>query len=142
MGAVLAPAAQERPASCSCRSTRTPMERLVTMHYVDLLTQSYARKPGAQPLPVAQPSFDRFGRRIDYLRISLTDRCNLRCVYCMPATGMHFAPRDELLTDAELLRVIRLTTEIGFRKVRLTGGQAPARQNLPELVCGIDALPR
>ena len=70
---------------------------------------------------MAQPSFDRFGRRIDYLRISLTDRCNLRCVYCMPATGMHFAPRAELLTDQELLRVVRLTTELGFRKFRLTG---------------------
>src|SRR3712207_6078726 len=92
-------------------------------------------------LPLAGPSFDRFGRRIDYLRISLTDRCNLRCVYCMPATGMHFAPRDELLTDDELLRLIRLTTELGFRKFRLTGGEPTVRPNLPELVAAIKALP-
>ncbi|HEX5503727.1 MAG TPA: hypothetical protein VFW96_13975, partial [Thermomicrobiales bacterium] len=57
---------------------------------------SPASRPADRSLPVARSSFDRFGRRIDYLRISLTDRCNLRCVYCMPATGMHFAPRDEL----------------------------------------------
>jgi GTP 3',8-cyclase len=117
------------------------MEQCVTTHYVDLLTRSYARKPGGQPLPVAQPSFDRFGRRIDYLRISLTDRCNLRCVYCMPATGMHFAPRDELLTDEELLRVVRLTTELGFRKFRLTGGEPTVRPNLPQLIAAIKALP-
>src|SRR3954453_739315 len=92
-------------------------------------------------LPTAAPSFDRFGRRIDYLRISLTDRCNLRCVYCMPATGMHFAPKDELLTDEEFLRVIRLTTEIGFRKFRLNGGEPPPRPNLPALVAAIKAFP-
>ncbi len=95
------------------------------------------------PLPVAggKPSFDRFGRRIDYLRISLTDRCNLRCVYCMPATGMHFAPKDELLTDEELLRVVRLTTEVGFRKFRLTGGEPTVRPGLADLIAAIKALP-
>ncbi len=90
---------------------------------------------------VVSPSFDRFGRRIDYLRISLTDRCNLRCVYCMPATGMHFAPKDELLTDEELLRLVRLTTELGFRKFRLTGGEPTIRPNLPDLIRAIKALP-
>jgi cyclic pyranopterin phosphate synthase len=96
---------------------------------------------GRQALPTSAPSFDRFGRRIDYLRISLTDRCNLRCVYCMPATGMHFAPQDDLLTDEEFLRVIRLTTEIGFRKFRLTGGEPTVRPHLAELVRAIKALP-
>ena len=96
---------------------------------------------GGRALPTIAPSFDRFGRRIDYLRISLTDRCNLRCVYCMPATGMHFAPRDELLSDEEFLRVIRLTTEIGFRKFRLTGGEPTVRPHLPELIGAIKALP-
>jgi GTP 3',8-cyclase len=101
-----------------------------------------ALAPGQHtPLPVSKPSFDRFGRRIDYLRISLTDRCNLRCVYCMPATGMHFAPRDDLLTDEELLRVVRLTTELGFRKFRLTGGEPTVRPNLSELIAAIKAMP-
>jgi GTP 3',8-cyclase len=92
-------------------------------------------------LPVAAPAYDRFGRRIDYLRISLTDRCNLRCVYCMPATGMQFAPKDELLSDEEFLRVIALATELGFRKFRLTGGEPTVRPRLPEFVRAIKALP-
>lgn len=95
----------------------------------------------SRPEVTARPSFDRFGRRIDYLRISLTDRCNLRCVYCMPATGMRFAGRDELLTDDELLRTIRLTTELGFRKFRLTGGEPTIRPNIAELIAAIKALP-
>jgi len=97
--------------------------------------------PTPRALPLTKPSYDRFGRRIDYLRISLTDRCNLRCVYCMPATGMHFAPQDELLTDAELLRVIRLTTELGFRKFRLTGGEPTVRPHLPALIAAIKGMP-
>lgn len=98
-------------------------------------------RPATTTPKATQPSFDRFGRRIDYLRISLTDRCNLRCVYCMPATGMRFAARDELLTDDELLRTIRLTTELGFRKFRLTGGEPTIRPNIVELVAAIKALP-
>ncbi len=117
----------------------------MTAVYPDLITPDTLATPRpAGPkveLPTIKPSFDRFGRRIDYLRVSLTDRCNLRCVYCMPATGMHFAPRDELLTDAELVRLVRLTTELGFRKFRLTGGEPTVRPNLPALVAAIKALP-
>ena len=69
-----------------------------------------------------------------YLRISLTDRCNFRCVYCMPATGMTFQPRDEILTDEELLRTIGLCAEMGFRKFRLTGGEPTIRPHLVEIV--------
>lgn len=104
-------------------------------------TTATALSAPPRSLPTAKPSYDRFGRRIDYLRISLTDRCNLRCVYCMPATGMHFAPKDELLTDDELLRAIRLTTELGFRKFRLTGGEPTIRPNLAELIAAIKRLP-
>ena len=107
-----------------------------------LLTQHLdTMPPSGLMMPTAKPSFDRFGRRIDYLRISLTDRCNLRCVYCMPATGMHFAPQDELLSDEEFLRLIRLTTELGFRKFRLTGGEPTVRPGLPNLIAAIKALP-
>lgn len=113
------------------------MEPSVTTHTMNATAVSTPPRS----LPTAKPSFDRFGRRIDYLRISLTDRCNLRCVYCMPATGMHFAPKDELLTDEELLRAIRLTAELGFRKFRLTGGEPTIRPNLTELIAAIKALP-
>ena len=64
-----------------------------------------------RPLMLAR---DSFGRAMTYLRISLTDRCNFRCVYCMPAIGMKFQPRDEHLTDEELLRVVGLCAGLGF----------------------------
>ena len=82
---------------------------------------------------------DAFGRRMSYLRISLTDRCNFRCLYCMPAVGMKFQPRDELLTDAELLRLIGLFTKMGFDKFRLTGGEPTVRPHLVDIVRGIKA---
>jgi len=83
---------------------------------------------------------DRFGRDIHYLRISLTDRCNLRCVYCMPE-DMKFRPRAELLQDDELLMLVRLFTELGFHKFRLTGGEPTVRANVVEIVRGIAQTP-
>lgn len=70
---------------------------------------------------------DALGRRIDYLRISITDRCNLRCRYCMPATGVPFKPRDELLTYEEICRFVELATAYGFSKIRITGGEPLVR---------------
>ncbi len=87
------------------------------------------------------PAHDSFGRRIDYLRVSLTDRCNMRCVYCMPALGMQFAPRPELLTNDELLLVVRAAASAGFRKLRLTGGEPTLRQDLVELIRAMKAVP-
>ena len=89
----------------------------------------------------AHPALDNYGRRIDYLRISLTDRCNLRCVYCMPAEGLDFMPKDEILTTAELLRTVRACARVGFRKIRLTGGEPTLRRDLVELVGAIKATP-
>jgi cyclic pyranopterin phosphate synthase len=85
-------------------------------------------------------ALDRFGRDIHYLRISLTDRCNLRCVYCMPE-DMQFRPRKELMQDDELLALVRLFTELGFHKFRLTGGEPTVRANIVELVRGIARAP-
>ncbi len=83
---------------------------------------------------------DRFGRHINYLRISLTDKCNLRCVYCMPEE-MTFKPRQELLQDDELLRLARIFAEMGMVKFRLTGGEPTIRANVVELVREMAALP-
>ena len=83
---------------------------------------------------------DSFGRNIHYLRISLTDRCNFRCVYCMPA-DMRFAPQSHLLQDEELLRLVRIATTVGFDRVRLTGGEPTVRPNLVNLVAGIASIP-
>ena len=84
---------------------------------------------------------DGFGREIDYLRISLTDHCNLRCVYCMPLEGLRFAPSDELLTASEIERVVRAAVAVGFRKFRLTGGEPTLRADLVDIVDRIAAVP-
>jgi cyclic pyranopterin phosphate synthase len=76
---------------------------------------------------------DPFGRRITYLRLSVTDRCNLRCTYCMPER-MHFLPRDELLTIAELTRLSGAFISLGVRKIRLTGGEPLVRRDIVPLI--------
>jgi len=85
-------------------------------------------------------AIDRFGRNIHYLRISLTDHCNLRCVYCMPE-DMTFRPSAELMQDDELLRLVDLCARLGFDKIRLTGGEPTVRANLVELVSAICKTP-
>lgn len=77
---------------------------------------------------------DRFGRPINYLRLSLTDHCNLRCVYCMPLRGLTFVPGEELLTARELELVVQAAADVGFYKVRLTGGEPTLRADLVEIV--------
>jgi cyclic pyranopterin phosphate synthase len=84
---------------------------------------------------------DSYGREIHYLRVSLTDRCNFRCVYCMPEKGVVFHPHDHHLSDAELVRVIGLLATLGFDRIRLTGGEPTVRPNLVPLVEQIAALP-
>jgi cyclic pyranopterin phosphate synthase len=84
---------------------------------------------------------DRFGREINYLRISVIDHCNLRCVYCMPLRGLTFVPSPELLTAAEIARVAEAALRLGFRKFRLTGGEPTLRPDLVEIVRRIAALP-
>ena len=77
---------------------------------------------------------DGFGRTIDYLRISVIDHCNLRCVYCMPLSGLKFARSDDLLSPAEIERIAGAAIAVGFRKVRLTGGEPTLRPDLLEIV--------
>ncbi|RCS27771.1 GTP 3',8-cyclase MoaA [Polaribacter sp. WD7] len=72
---------------------------------------------------------DNFGRQIEYVRLAVTDRCNLRCQYCMPAHGIDIVARQELLTFKEMYRLIRVLTELGIRKVRLTGGEPFVRKD-------------
>jgi cyclic pyranopterin phosphate synthase len=86
---------------------------------------------------------DSFQRPINYLRISVTDRCNLRCVYCMPAEGVSLMSHNDILSYEEIYTVVKAATEMGINKVRLTGGEPLVRAGLPELVqmlAGIDAI--
>jgi cyclic pyranopterin phosphate synthase len=85
-------------------------------------------------------AIDRFGRQIHYLRISLTDHCNLRCVYCMPE-DMTFHPNAELMQDDEILLLVNLFANLGFDKFRLTGGEPTVRANIVNIVRGIAQTP-
>lgn len=84
---------------------------------------------------------DGFGRRHVSLRLSITDRCNLRCRYCMPADGMDWIPREGLLTPAELLRVVRVLAALGVTDVRVTGGEPLVRPEVVDIVSGVRATP-
>ena len=88
-----------------------------------------------------QPLIDPFGRRVTDLRISITDRCNFRCTYCMPAEGMQWLPREELLTYEEQAQIVRVCVErYGFESVRITGGEPTLRAHLPRLVAMLAPL--
>src|SRR5207248_4257236 len=77
---------------------------------------------------------DQYGHRISYLRVSITDRCNERCTYCMPQELQEWLPREEVLTFEETLRVIRIATEVGVSKVRITGGEPLTRRAVIDFI--------
>jgi GTP 3',8-cyclase len=83
---------------------------------------------------------DGFGRLHDNLRISVTDRCNIRCFYCMPETGVKFQPRDQILSFEEIERFVRVAVTLGVRKLRITGGEPLVRKNIAELVRKLAAI--
>jgi cyclic pyranopterin phosphate synthase len=91
-------------------------------------------------MPESGPLVDRYGRIHNDLRLSVTDRCNLRCVYCMPEVGMTFQPRDALLRFDEMVRVARVAHDLGVTALRLTGGEPLVRHNLATLVRELAAL--
>jgi cyclic pyranopterin phosphate synthase len=90
--------------------------------------------PPASESPSAGPLLDSFGRIHSDLRISLTDRCNIRCFYCMPEKGGEFAPADSLLRFEEIARCVRVSAGLGITKIRLTGGEPLLRPKLPDLI--------
>jgi cyclic pyranopterin phosphate synthase len=89
----------------------------------------------------AQPLIDTYGRIHDNLRISVTDRCNIRCFYCMPETDVHFVERHEILDFEEIERFVRIAVTLGIRKLRVTGGEPLVRRDLPVLVRRLVAIP-
>jgi cyclic pyranopterin phosphate synthase len=84
---------------------------------------------------------DRYGHRISYLRVSITDRCNERCAYCMPGEFHEWLPRDEILTFEETLRLIRIAAQLGVSKVRITGGEPLTRRGVLDLVREVPKIP-
>ena len=87
------------------------------------------------------PLVDRFGRTHTYLRVSVTDRCNYRCVYCMPAEGFEWMPREHLLTYEEIARLVGVFAHMGIQRVRLTGGEPLLRRDLELLVQELGSIP-
>ncbi|KAA3597860.1 MAG: GTP 3',8-cyclase MoaA [Calditrichaeota bacterium] len=85
---------------------------------------------------------DKLGRVIDNLRISVTDRCNLRCLYCMPEEGLDWFPKEQILTFEEIERLVRIFAELGVNKIRLTGGEPLVRKNLHLLIKKLNAIPQ
>src|SRR6188768_788419 len=85
--------------------------------------------------------FDNHGRPINYVRLAVTDRCNLRCFYCMPEDGIRYLPKNQLLTYEEIERLISILASLGISKVRLTGGEPFVRADLMRLIRTIVAIP-
>ena len=84
---------------------------------------------------------DQFGRRVEYVRVSVTDKCNLRCVYCMPLDGLEWLKRESLLSYEEIASVLRTMAGMGLEKVRITGGEPLVRKDLPRLVSLVAEIP-
>ncbi len=90
-----------------------------------------------------KPSIDKKSRGINYLRLSITDRCNLRCIYCMPEDGIDFQPHNEILTYEEMLHIVKLSIQMGIRKIRVTGGEPLVRKgsiNFLAKLCKLEGL--
>lgn len=122
---------------------RKPAPAYTDLHLVpvqeyrtDLGNVTVASAPGYN----IEPMHDSYGRRINYMRISLTDACNLRCVYCMPE-DMKFRPRHELMSDEEMLLLVRVGASLGVNKIRLTGGEPTIRPGVVDLVREIARIP-
>lgn len=84
---------------------------------------------------------DKFNRTIDYIRISITDRCNLRCIYCMPSEGVSPIEHKEILTYEEIIRIVRISSDLGVKKVRITGGEPLSRKDVAFLTASIKKIP-
>src|SRR5215831_7873595 len=89
----------------------------------------------------AAPLVDSFGRVHDNLRISVTDRCNIRCFYCMPEDNLQFVRRSEILDFEEIERFVRIAVTLGIHKLRVTGGEPLLRRDLPVLIRRLAAIP-
>lgn len=111
------------------------------------LSGTGARNPTANPARIEggsmsnAPMQDGFGRTVEYLRISVTDKCNLRCVYCMPEEGLPWLKRAQLLSYEEITAVVRVMAGMGLRKLRITGGEPLVRRDLPALIRQLRAIP-
>ncbi|HUF50312.1 MAG TPA: GTP 3',8-cyclase MoaA [Longimicrobiales bacterium] len=106
-----------------------------------LLLEAEARRRELELARADDGMTDGFGRRIEYLRISVTDKCNLRCVYCMPEHGLPWLGRADILSYEEIAHIVRVMAGMGLRRIRLTGGEPLVRRDLPRLVDMLRIIP-
>ncbi|MYR06628.1 GTP 3',8-cyclase MoaA [Gordonia sp. SID5947] len=114
----------------------------MTLVSLGLPTTSSSTDAAPADTPTTGPLRDRLGRIVTDLRVSVTDRCNLRCTYCMPADGLDWLPTDDVLTTDELIRVMTVAVrDLGIRTIRFTGGEPLLRRDLDDLIGAVSALP-
>ena len=87
------------------------------------------------------PLIDSVGRVHTYMRVSVTDRCNYRCLYCMPEEGLQWMPKAEILQFEEISRIVRVMAKMGIQKIRITGGEPTIRSDIGDLIRGIAEIP-
>ncbi|KAI8866584.1 molybdenum cofactor biosynthesis prote [Ramicandelaber brevisporus] len=123
------------------QSSRSSVSLLIQRGHAALASQPKAQQQQYKQQQQKQhPLVDRFGRKHTYLRISLTERCNLRCQYCMPAEGVDLTPSGQLLSTSEIARLARLFVNEGVTKIRLTGGEPTIRKDLVDIVSELNQL--
>src|ERR1700758_1975883 len=127
--------------SCSAR-IRYRLEACATLGRQQRLSDRHPHLTGCRRYRrcVVSQMEDRFGHRISYLRVSITDRCNERCQYCMPQELQEWLPRAEILTFDEITRLVRIASDLGVTKIRITGGEPLVRQNVLQLFSQIGKL--
>src|SRR5215831_11499425 len=96
--------------------------------------------PPTTPAPAEGPLLDSFGRVADDLRVSVTDRCNFRCTYCMPAEGLDWLPKDQILRFEEIEALVRVFVGLGVRSLKITGGEPTVRADLPDLIAKLRGI--
>jgi cyclic pyranopterin phosphate synthase len=117
-----------------------PVSISVQPHLRDVGETKSSLSIAAASMPTAGPLIDRYGRVHEDLRISVTDRCNLRCVYCMSEEGMTFLPRSELLSFDEIVKIARVAHTLGVTAIRLTGGEPLVRKGLASLIAQLSEI--
>ena len=108
---------------------------------MEKVEQKYTNRSVTHPVTQDPGITDQHGRSFNYLRIAVNEKCNLRCIYCMPEKGISFEPQDKLLTRKEVIRVIQVVAKLGVNKIRFTGGEPLLRKDLVELVSGAAETP-
>jgi cyclic pyranopterin phosphate synthase len=131
------------PCHPQCANKSTPLDNKPGTIYMRIKPRSHAPSPapGMRIGYFFKTMLDNYNRDINYLRVSITDRCNLRCIYCMPKEGLSLIGHDDILRYEEMSRIIRVAVDMGIRKIRLTGGEPLARRGVVDFIASLKTIP-